>query len=69
MKPIADYRADPRHTQLGGDFYDVVDPATFPRLELRHRNQRWADRVGLASLDDATWLRHFGSQSAMPFLM
>jgi uncharacterized protein YdiU (UPF0061 family) len=55
------YRPDPRHIELGGDFWDVVEPAKFPARELRYRNDRWAARAGLASLSDAAWLDHFAS--------
>ena len=48
------------HAALGGNFFDTVDPADFPQTMLRHRDQRWADRIGLGDLDDAGWLRHFG---------
>ncbi len=51
------YRADPLHAELGDDFLDVVEAATFPRLELRYRNHRWAERVGLGALDEDEWLR------------
>ncbi len=30
------YRADPLHAELGDDFLDVVEAATFPRLELSY---------------------------------
>ncbi|MGF1526195.1 MAG: protein adenylyltransferase SelO family protein [Candidatus Competibacterales bacterium] len=49
------------HGDLGGDFFDVVAPAAFPAQILRFRNDRWAKRVGLASLDDAAWLGHFAA--------
>jgi len=60
------YRADARHTGLGGDFFDVVEAARFPSLVLRYRNERWARRVGLANLDEAAWLRHFGRFEPLP---
>lgn len=56
----ADYRPDPLHARLGPDFVDEVEAAKFPELVLRHRNDRWASRVGLSQLDDAEWLAHFG---------
>jgi uncharacterized protein YdiU (UPF0061 family) len=61
-----DYRPDPHHSELGGDFFDVVEAADFPKLELRHRNDRWAQRVGLGDLDDDQWLRHFGRFEPLP---
>jgi len=49
------YRAAPRITTLGDGFYDEVSPARFPKHELRFRNQRWAERVGLGGLDADAW--------------
>ncbi len=60
------YRADPLHAELGDDFLDVVEAATFPRLDLRYRNHRWAERVGLGALDKDEWLQHFGSFEPLP---
>ncbi len=60
------YQPDPRHAELGADFMDEVDAATFPELRLRHRNQRWAERIGLGELDDARWLAHFGEFEPLP---
>ncbi|SMQ85580.1 Uncharacterized conserved protein YdiU, UPF0061 family [Devosia lucknowensis] len=54
------------HEALGPAFFDPVDPADFPRTVLRHRDQRWADRIGLGALDDAQWLAHFGRFTALP---
>lgn len=45
---------------LGDSFYDSVQPARFPQHILRHRNQRWAEAVGLGDLDEAQWIGHFG---------
>jgi serine/tyrosine/threonine adenylyltransferase len=42
--------------ELGPDFYDVVEPADFPKAIPRFRNRRWAERVGLRDVD---WERHF----------
>ena len=55
---MAGYRADPRILALGGDFYDAVQPARFPKCVLRFANMRWASRVGL-DLDDEQWTQHF----------
>ena len=48
------------HESLGDAFFDRVAPADFPQTILRHRDQRWAQRMGLADLTDAQWLSHFG---------
>ncbi len=61
------YRPDPRHPTLGDDFYDVVAAAEFPRADLRFRNQRWAERVGLGDLDDAEWIDHFAAFARLPY--
>jgi len=60
------YRADPLHGGLGSDFFDVVTAAAFPKLELRYRNDRWAERVGLEDLDDGAWLNHLGGFEPLP---
>ncbi|MEM7766750.1 MAG: YdiU family protein [Pseudomonadota bacterium] len=45
---------------------DPVAPADFPKTILRHRNQRAAESVGLAALDDEAWLRHFARFDPLP---
>ncbi|MBD8066191.1 YdiU family protein [Devosia sp. PTR5] len=57
---MADFLPERRHETLGADFFDPVRPAEFPRLTLRHRDRRWAARLGLEHLDEASWLAHFG---------
>jgi uncharacterized protein YdiU (UPF0061 family) len=54
------FSASKRHEELGPDFYDIVQPASFPQHILRYRNQRWAERVGLGALTDQEWIDHFG---------
>ena len=54
------------HAALGGEFYDEVAPAAFPKHIVRHRNQRWAARVGLDTLSDAEWIGHFGRFEPLP---
>lgn len=66
MPPSTRYRPATRHADLGGDFHDVVEPARFPAHVLRHRNQRWAERVGLGDLTDAEWIDHFGRFAPLP---
>src|SRR3546814_11113 len=51
---------------LGPDFYDPVMPADFPRHVIRFRNDRAAGQVGLAGLDDESWIRHFGQFEPLP---
>jgi uncharacterized protein YdiU (UPF0061 family) len=52
--------------ELGEGFYDVVAPARFPRHEVRYRNQRSAERVGLGTLDDAEWEASFAAFEPLP---
>ncbi|HYE29604.1 MAG TPA: YdiU family protein [Allosphingosinicella sp.] len=60
------YRPERAIFELGGDFYDPVAPAAFPQAVLRFRNDRWAETVGLAELDDESWIRHFGRFEPLP---
>jgi len=62
---MAAYRPDPQILTLGGDFYDAVKPADFPKCQPRFRNTRWAERVGLG-LDDEAWARHFCRFEPLP---
>ena len=64
--PIPMYQPSTAHAALGLAFYDQVEPARFPKLTLRHRDQRAAARVGLDRLDDAAWARYFGRFEALP---
>ncbi len=66
MPVSARYRPAPRLPALGGAFFDVVAPARFPRLELRFRNQRWAEQVGLGALTDDEWRAAFGRFEPLP---
>jgi uncharacterized protein YdiU (UPF0061 family) len=54
------------HAELGDAFFDVVAPADFPQNVLRHRDQRWAERIGLGDLSEAQWLAHFGRFAPLP---
>ncbi|MET1112919.1 MAG: protein adenylyltransferase SelO family protein [Allosphingosinicella sp.] len=66
LPQAASYRADPAILELGDSFYDPVEAADFPQAHLRFRNARWASAVGLAGLDDAEWIRHFGRFEPLP---
>jgi uncharacterized protein YdiU (UPF0061 family) len=57
---VTDFRPSTKHAELGADFYDEVRAASFPQHVLRHRNQRWAEKVGLGGLSDEQWIDHFG---------
>lgn len=60
------YHPAPRITKLGEGFYDEVTPARFPKHELRFRNQRWAERIGLGDLDPAEWEAHLARFEPLP---
>lgn len=60
------FRPETIHADLGGEFFDLVEAARFPEAILRHRDQRWAERVGLGGLSDAEWVRHFAGFEPLP---
>jgi len=60
------YRPAPRLSQSGLDLFDPVAAAAFPQTLLRYRNDRVAKSVGLDSLNDADWIRHFGRFEPLP---
>jgi uncharacterized protein YdiU (UPF0061 family) len=64
--PSPRYRPCPKITELGGEFYDEVKPARFPKHLARFRNQRWAERVGLGDLGDGEWESHFARFDPLP---
>src|SRR4051794_6262344 len=66
MPVSPDFQPSTSHAGLGPDFYDVVAPARFPAHVLRHRNQLWAERVGLGALTDEEWIAHFGRFEPLP---
>lgn len=55
----AAYRPERPLLALAEWLSDPVEPANFPRTELRWRNDRAAASVGLEGLSDAEWVRHF----------
>jgi uncharacterized protein YdiU (UPF0061 family) len=62
---VTAYRPDPKILELGPEFFDPVEPATFPKCFQRFVNGRWAERVGL-TLDDADWAGHFCRFEPLP---
>ena len=67
MPPVSSrYRPERAILQLGDAFYDRVEPAPFPQAILRFRNDRAAETIGLAALDDSEWLRHFARFEPLP---
>lgn len=63
---VSRYRPDPAVLTLGPDFYDPVEPAQFPQCIPRFLNRRWAERVGLSSLDAAGWQAGFCCFEPLP---
>ena len=59
------YRPDPKILTLGPDFYDPVEPATFPKAIPRFFHARYADSLGL-DLDEAGWEAHFCRFEPLP---
>ena len=53
------------HT-LDASMYEEVEPALFPAVTLRWRNDRAAARIGLEHLNDADWLAHFARFDPLP---
>jgi uncharacterized protein YdiU (UPF0061 family) len=66
MSMTSRYRPDPRFAKLGDDYSDVVEPADFPKDELRWWNERWAREVGLDGLDEAGRKAHFHRFEPLP---
>ena len=60
------FRPSTAHAALGGAFFDVVAAADFPQTVLRHRDDRWAARIGLDTLSDAEWLAAMGRFQPLP---
>ncbi len=60
------YRPDPIILELGEAFYDAVAAADFPKTILRFRGDRHAAKIGLETLSDDAWLRHFGMFEPLP---
>ena len=54
-----EYRPEKPIQAIASWIADPVAPANFPRTDLRWRNDRAATTIGLASLTDEEWIRHF----------
>lgn len=54
------YRPDPKINTLADWLGAEVEAADFPDTTIRYRNDRAAASVGLDSLSDEQWARHFG---------
>lgn len=66
MPVSPEYRPDPLFAQLGPEFADPVAAARFPQHTLRWRNQIWAGRVGLGTLNAAEWESHLAGFEPLP---
>jgi len=66
MPPGPGYHPDPAYLALGDGFADVVPPAKFPRHVQRHRDDRWAARIGLDTLTSDEWEAHFARFAPLP---
>ena len=62
----AAYTPDPQILSLADWLGDPVRPADFPRAELRFRNSRWDRAVGLHTLSNYDWIRHFARFDPLP---
>ena len=60
------FRPSIAHAALGEAFFDVVTPADFPKAILRHRDDRWAARIGLDQLTDAEWVGFMARFQPLP---
>ncbi len=66
MPISATFRPSIAHAALGEAFFDPVQPASFPQAILRHRDDRWAARIGLDGLTDAEWVAHMARFEPLP---
>lgn len=62
----APYRPDPAIQSVSDWLGAPVHAASFPETKLRFRNRRWDKTVGLDSLSDDDWVRHFGRFESLP---
>lgn len=62
----AAYRPESPLSALADWLGDLVEPADFPRTELRWRNDRAAASIGLDGLSDEQWIAHFARFVPLP---
>lgn len=58
--------AYPAIYELGPAFYDEVTAASFPKPQLRYRNQEAAEALGLENLTPEQWQAHFCEFQSLP---
>lgn len=63
---LTGYNPDPAVLALADWLASPVAAADFPQVRLRWRNDRAAQSVGLAALDDTAWTGHFGRFAPLP---
>ena len=63
---MTDFQPVSRHLELGDAFFDRVAPADFPQAILRHRDRRWATRLGLDPQDERYMNAHFARFEPLP---
>ena len=57
---------NPPIINLGGNFYDEVEPALFPKAILRYRNQAAAKSIGLENFSEEQWKSAFWKFESLP---
>lgn len=57
---------NPPILELGPDFFDEVEAASFPKAALRFRNQAAAKTIGLENFSEVEWKNAFWSFQALP---
>jgi uncharacterized protein YdiU (UPF0061 family) len=60
------YRPDPKFLELGAEFADEVEPASFPKALIRFRNDRAAASIGMDQLTDEEWRARFARFEPLP---
>lgn len=60
------YLADPALLELSDWLGDRVESADFPAAQIRYRNQRAAASVGLDTVSDDDWVKHFARFEPLP---
>jgi uncharacterized protein YdiU (UPF0061 family) len=60
------FRPSTAHALLGDKFFDRVRAAPFPAAILRHRDDRWAARIGFDTLTDAEWVAYLARFEPLP---
>ncbi|RJY08022.1 protein adenylyltransferase SelO family protein [Aurantiacibacter aquimixticola] len=62
----SEYRPSIKVRKVAGFLADPVEAAQFPQTELRFRNDRWDEAVGLGAMPNTDFVRHFGKFMPLP---